>query len=390
VAVRLVVPGYDDEQLEAGPVLLGEPQRALAGTEDLTLVLPGRGSTVDGRVVSAATGRPLPAFVVSFIEYWKGLVPRGSETLDVRDETGGFGYELDEGDWAVEITAPGHASHRTRVFRAGSRPTWSLGTIRLGPGGRLRGAIRDAGGDAVAYARLYLLGPQMQTNRRPIFTDAEGSYEASSMAPGTYTVFVLSPRHPLGIVRNVVIAENETSPLDVRLDRPSPVTVTVTDEAGEPVAGADVSYTCDALFPLTSRLLRSRAARLGRIRDGRAQAAPQGVLPAGRVLFSVNAPGFEGEAGRGAQAGLRDADRDPARETALNSSGRARPTGSRASPRPPPPRPLPFVCWSRCPRSCCGTWSSGTCRSSSSIDRIRSRTTWLRSRARTRRTGPPS
>jgi hypothetical protein len=293
VSVRLVVPGYDDEQLEAEPVLLGEPLRALAGTEDLTLVLPGRGTTVDGRVVSAATGRPLPSFQVGFIEYWKGLVPRGSETLDAHDGKGTFAYELDEGDWAVEITAPGHASHRTRVFRAGSRATWSLGTIRLGAGGRLSGAIRDAHGEAVSYARLYLLGPQMQTNRHPIYTGAEGGYDASCLAPGAYTIFVLSPRHPLGIVRNVVIAEDETSPLDVRLDWPSPVTMIVTDEAGEPVAGADVSYTCDALLPLTSRLLRSHEPPGwgGYVTDERGR-LHKDFLPAGRVLFSVRAKGF--------------------------------------------------------------------------------------------------
>ncbi|HEX5139114.1 MAG TPA: sigma-70 family RNA polymerase sigma factor [Planctomycetota bacterium] len=295
VAVRIVVPGYESEAAEAEPVLLPDPrpERALAGAEDVALVLSRSGTVVDGTVVSRVIGGPLPSFEASFIEYWHGLIPRGSETLDVRDDRGRFEYELDEGDWAVEITTPGHASVRTPVFHAGARATLSLGTIALGAGGRLRGAIRDAGGEPVPYARLYLLGPQMQTNRQPIFTDAEGAYDARCITPGAYTVFVLSPRHPLGIVRCVQIAENEMSPLDVRLDRASPVTILVKDDAGQPVAGADVSYTCDALFPLTSRLLRSHEPPGwgGYLTDdhGRLEKA---FLPAGRVMFSVRAPGF--------------------------------------------------------------------------------------------------
>lgn len=295
VAVHIVVPGLESEAARVEPVLLPEPtpQRAIAGTDDLTFLLRGYGTRVEGSVVSATTGLPLRSFEVSFIGYWKGVIPRSSETVDVRDGAGRFSYELDEGDWAVEITAPGHASVRTPVFRAGLKASWDAGTIRLSAGGSLRGAVRDAAGEPVSYARLYLLGPQMQTNRRPIFTDAEGGYDASCVTPGAYTIFVLSPRHPFGIVRNVRIAEDETSPLDVRLARPSPVTVRVTDEDGQPVAGADVSYTCDALFPLTSRLLRSHEPPGwgGYLTDAEGRIRKE-FLPAGRVLFTAEAPGF--------------------------------------------------------------------------------------------------
>jgi len=296
ISVRLVVPGLEDivGPPEEGTFLAEPPPvRARTGQEDVTFVLAAPGTKVDGRVVCAETGEPLPAFEVSFIEYWNGLVPRSSETLDVRDAGGRFAHDLKEGSWAAEVMAPGYATFRTRVFEAGHRATWSLGTIRLGPGGRLRGSVRDAYGEPVSYARLYLLGPQLQTNRRPIFTDALGSYEAATIASGTYTVFVLSPRHPLGIVRNTVINEKETSVLDVRLGRPSPVTVVVMDETGRPVAGAEVSYTCDALLPLTSRVLRSHEPPgWGGFRtDGQGRLFKP-YFPAARVQFRVKAPGF--------------------------------------------------------------------------------------------------
>ena len=296
VSVRLVVPGLDEvEPPEQGTTFLTEPGpvRVATGREDLTFMLPARGTTVDGRVVSHATGRPVASFEVSFIEYWHGLIPKRSETSDVRDAEGRFTHDLKEGSWAAEVTAPGYATYRTPVFAAGDRATWDLGTIRLGPGGSLRGTVRDSVGEPVSYARLYLLGPQLQTNRRPIFTDALGAYEAAALAPGTYTVFVLSPRHPFGIVRNVGIQEDETSVLVIRLGRPSPVTIVVTDEEGRPVADADVSYTCDALMPLTSHLLRSHEPPgWGGFRtDGQGRLFKR-YLPATRIQFRVKAEGF--------------------------------------------------------------------------------------------------
>lgn len=295
VSVRLVVPGLDEVEPTERGTFLAEPGpvRVATGREDLTFMLPARGTTVDGRVVSHATGGPVGSYEVSFIEYWHGLIPRRSETSDIRDAEGRFTHDLKEGSWAAEVTAPGYATYRTPVFAAGGRATWDLGTIRLGPGGSLRGTVRDSVGEAVSYARLYLLGPQLQTNRRPIFTDALGAYEAATVAPGTYTVFVLSPRHPLGIVRNVEIKEDETSVIVIRLGRASPVTLVVTDEEGRPVAGADVSYTCDALMPLTSRLLRSHEPPgWGGFRtDGRGRLFKR-YLPATRVQFRVRADGF--------------------------------------------------------------------------------------------------
>jgi RNA polymerase sigma-70 factor (ECF subfamily) len=294
LSVRLFVPGVGDPPDPHPGVLLPEPvARAAAGGDELTLVLPGRGTAVDGRVVSAADGLPVTSFEVSFIEYWHGLIPRRSETLDVRDKDGGFAYELGEGSWAAEIAAPGYAPYRTPVFDAGSRESWSLGAIRLGPGGELRGSVQDAFGDPAAYARLYLLGAGLQTNRRPIFTDTDGSFDAHAIAAGAYTVFVLSPRHPFGIVRNVVIREGEASVVAVRLQRPSPVTLVVKDQAGRPVPGADVSYTCDALLPLSSRLLRSyEPSGWGGHTTDDAGRLTKRFLPATRVTFRVSAAGY--------------------------------------------------------------------------------------------------
>jgi protocatechuate 3,4-dioxygenase beta subunit len=297
VAVRMFVPGLDEYALpieEGGLLAEPEPMAARTGGDDVVLVVPVRGTIIEGRVVSGATGRPLRSFDVSFVHYWRGLIPQGSETLEIRDDRGRFAHELrSERFWAAEFSAPGHAAVRTPVRCCGAGGAWNVGTVRLGQGGRLHGTIHDAQGDAVCYARVYLLGPALQTHKRPIFTDSEGRYEADGVAPGTYTMFVLSPRHPFGIARDIEIQEKGASRQDVRLGRASPVTLIVLDDAGQPVPGADVSYTCDALLPLTSKLLRSHEPPgWGGYRTNGQGRLFKPFLPAARVLFRVRAEGF--------------------------------------------------------------------------------------------------
>jgi hypothetical protein len=287
----MVVPGLDGTE---EPMTLPDPVLTVTGERDVTLVVPARSTVVQGQLVCDRTGQPLASYEVSFIRYWHGLIPQSSETIHVQDAAGRFRHKLiGEGPWAAEFAAPGHAAQRTQLVSAGDGHLWDLGTLRLGAGGRLSGTVRDARGAPVAYARVYLMGAQLQTHRQAVFSDAGGSYDGEAVAAGTYTVFLLSPRHPLGIVRGVEIREDETTRLDMRLDPPSPVTVIVVDEAGRPVCGAEVSYTCEALLPLTGRVLRSYEPPGwgGHRTDGQGRLFKP-FFPATRVLFSVRAEGF--------------------------------------------------------------------------------------------------
>jgi hypothetical protein len=73
--------------------------------------------------------------------------------------------------------------------------------------------------------------------------------------------------------------------------------VVVTDEEGRPVAGAEVSYTCDALMPLTSRVLRSHEPPgWGGYRTDAQGRLHKPYFPATRVHFRVKAAGYSREA----------------------------------------------------------------------------------------------
>jgi hypothetical protein len=108
----------------------------------------------------------------------------------------------------------------------------------------------------VAYARVHALNVQLQSNDDKIpFTDADGRFAMAGLAPGPYTLFVVSPRHPLGIHKNVMVKEGETNDVELVLDPASPVVIQVSDEDGQPVEGAQLVYTFPSLQPLNSSMV---------------------------------------------------------------------------------------------------------------------------------------
>jgi len=279
----------DEQKLLVDPA----PVEAEPGGDPIELVVPLKGALVKGKVVSRRDQLPLRSFRAMFIRY-KFLLPSGAddETFNRRDGT--FFHELEEaGTWAVEISAPGYASYRTKALEIGEGETRDLGTIRLGDGGTIRGVVRDARGQPVAYARINILNAKFQTNEEEPFTDLEGGFELEDVSPGPYTVFAVSPRHPLGLVRNVVVKEGEETKVAVDFLEPAPLTFVVTDEGGNPIEGASMAFTFPAIAPLTSKLFR------GKIPPGYGshESDPAGLilqhsLPPGEVTISIEKEGF--------------------------------------------------------------------------------------------------
>lgn len=295
VAVHMLRPSADApaHAIEAAfsphPALI----RARAGARALTLVLPIRGAIVKGHVASCETARPVNTCNVSFIRY-RGLVPTDSEALHVSNARGAFLHELaDGGSWTVEVTAPGHATYRSPILRFDPGSTTDLGTIRLQKGGTLVGTVTDSAGQPVPYARIYALGSLLQRHKEKLFTGIDGGYRSGPLAAGVYTVFIVSPKHPLAIVREVIIKDKETSRASARLELPSSVTLAVLDETGRGIPGAKVSYTVPALVPFDSRLLSAYEppAWGGHVTD-EAGLLTKPCVPAARIITRIVADGF--------------------------------------------------------------------------------------------------
>ncbi len=268
------------------------PVRVTAGRLDVEFIDPIKGGIVMGKAVAKRDGRPLKEFDATFLRY-KLFIPSDSDYESYRD--GEFRYETDEpGTWQVEISATGFAAHRTERFNLAAGEVKDLGTIKLGPGGTIAGAVLDAQQRPVPYARINILNDKLQTNDDEPYTDLEGRFEVKGVSPGLFTVFAVSPRHPLGMVRGVEVREGETTAVQVTFVEPAPLTIDVRDPSGQPVAGAALDFTFPAVAPLTSKLFRGKIPPgYGSHLSDAEGTILQPCLPPGEVTITIEAQGFE-------------------------------------------------------------------------------------------------
>jgi Carboxypeptidase regulatory-like domain len=270
------------------------PVKASAGREDLEFIFPIKGGIITGKVVAKKDGRPLKEFEATFLRY-KLFIPSDTEFESYKDPNGEFRFEADEpGTWQVDISAPGYAAHRTDRFSLGAGEVKDVGTIKLGPGGTIAGRVLDAQQRPVSYARVNILNDKLQTNEDEPYTDGDGRFEVPGVSPGTFTVFAVSPRHPLGMVRGVAVKEGERTDVQVTFVEPAPLTIDVRSASGQPLEGAALDFTFPAVAPLTSKLFRGKIPPgYGSHKSDATGTIFQPCLPPGEVTITIEAGGFE-------------------------------------------------------------------------------------------------
>ncbi|MGQ0612634.1 MAG: carboxypeptidase regulatory-like domain-containing protein [Planctomycetaceae bacterium] len=275
---------------------LPAPVRVRAGGPEIELVLPAKGAVVQGKVLARLDGRPVRAFTATFLRT-AFLFPEAEDWEEFENADGSFRYAIEEpGGWAVEITARGYASLRTESFKLREGETRDLGEIRLGDAGRIAGRVLDAAGAPVPFARIHVLSPKFETNWEAPFTDIDGRFTAAGIAPGVYTLFAVSPRHPIGMVAGVTVEEGATARADVQFAPAAPLRVTVLDEGGRPVEGADFSYTFKAVMGISSRMFRGyEPPGFGAHTTGPDGTLDKPSLPPGEVTVTIQAEGFQPE-----------------------------------------------------------------------------------------------
>jgi hypothetical protein len=246
-------------------------------------------------VIEKRTQRAVRAFTLVLMRY-KFFLPAGAYVSSEDDSADGtFDLVVEEpGRYALDVSATGLASHRTDSFSLEAGEVHDLGTIRLGDGGTIAGRVRDAQGRAVPFARINILNDKLQTNEQEPYTDADGAFEIAGISPGEYTVFAVSPQHPLGLVRGIKVEEAARTEVAVEFVAPAPLTVVVREaEGGGAIEGAELAFTFQAIQPLTSGLFRDKIPPgYGSHVSDAAGLIRQHSLPPGDVTLTIEAEGF--------------------------------------------------------------------------------------------------
>lgn len=235
-----------------------EPVLVAAGVRDLEFQVPVRGGTLKGKVVAKRTRLALREFCVDLYERVLFL-PKYRDHGCFEDETGTFSIQTSKpGTYFVEVSADDYADQRSRPVDVERGETVDLGTIALGDPGSVHGRVQDHKGQPIAWCRVYLLGSRFESNFDPPFTDAKGRYDIQGLSPGTYTVFAVSPRHPLGIRRRIEVREGARIRVNIDVAAPAPLVLRVVDEQDQPVRGAKLVWTSPDLKPLDSSMVGDR------------------------------------------------------------------------------------------------------------------------------------
>lgn len=247
-----------------GPTGLTEGKRGVSTpTSGLEVTVAGTGR-ITGRVVDAQAGAPLTDFQVSCQPDLSGgwqmgilvaRVGRGQQggvgqPTDVHNEEGAFTLEdVPAGAWSVVVTAKGYQLARTSGVVVEEGGVAENVEVRVARGVLVKGHVADAqSGAAVANASVTFAAAGSPAGRiqsvteatdSGLTTDADGRFEADSLAPGTHTVHVTHPDY--SDVTQSFEVQTEGASVEIRMTQGGVLGGMVASDTGAPVPGAYVT-----------------------------------------------------------------------------------------------------------------------------------------------------
>jgi protocatechuate 3,4-dioxygenase beta subunit len=280
---------------------LTAPDRGAAAAP-LKIVLES-GRAAAGHVVDTA-GRPVAGAEVRLLPAAASEDRRSARETTVRavsDASGTFRIDrLGRGPFDLRTRAQGFAPTLVRrVDLPAGDGTADLGTLVLERGLTLEGRVVDAGGNPVGGATVQMtpstglavwdLPLDGQTPDWEIATDGDGAFSFAGLAAGgTVTLRASRPGFAARTLPGIAVPSPE--PVLVRLAPEARISGTVTDESGEPVAGANVLISESAGDAAPSQGGRPRSAGAA-VSDADGRFAAGGLSP-GRFTLLATASGY--------------------------------------------------------------------------------------------------
>lgn len=221
-----------------------EPKEATGGATGVDFVLNLHGARkIEGRVVEAAGERPVAEFEALCLggrERHENSEKLGFEPR--RDPEGRFTIDnVPNVDATLFVRAPGFAEAEVPIpAPAPGKPGTPI-VVRLEPGASLAGRVRDAEGNGIGNAALFLGEPPAQEQDRhyaKAYTDIEGRFRIDSLPLGTTQIAVMHPQYPAR-TEPVQLVQGRENTVEIVLQQAGVVegTIYVGDE---PKAGASL------------------------------------------------------------------------------------------------------------------------------------------------------
>jgi hypothetical protein len=156
---------------------------------------------ITGLVVDES-GRPIEAFRV-LVHNPSGREPDRTRRYDFAAPDGHFAVQdVGEGEYLLDVSAPDRAGIFVDHVHVAAAGTTDVGTVRLAPGGIVRGLVIDAGSAPVpgATASVSVTGRGYIRPSPEVTTDASGAFEVRGVSPGVAQVTVTHPAYAPNIV----------------------------------------------------------------------------------------------------------------------------------------------------------------------------------------------
>ncbi len=190
---------------------------------------PGAG-TISGRIRSASSCASLPGITVS----------AGGASV-VTDSNGRYSLSV-SAPGTYTVTAQGNSAHLPQSGSIEVYPQYPASLkMTMDDAGSIAGRVVDGGGTPVQGASIAYTGGNIATNGTAI-TDGNGNYTTPPMSVGTYSLTASASGLPSSSQTATVNAASTTT-INFALIPPGNITGTVTNTAGAPIAGANISGT---------------------------------------------------------------------------------------------------------------------------------------------------